>query len=90
MSLPAPDPVISGVPYVVVEVEGRAPDTVGAVASAEVFVLEGRTGRHVVRGEGSGDDDGVRFHEKGGPGGKDVRVWSIRQGLDGAIVAISD
>jgi len=90
MNLPAPDPVISGIPYVVVEVDGTPPDTVGGLAAAEELVIEGRTGRHVVRGEGSGTDDGVRFHEKAGPGGKDVRVWNIRRGSDGVIVALSD
>ena len=90
MSQPTPDLVISGVPYVVVEVDGHAPDTVAGLATAGEFVIEGGTGRHVVRGEGSGTDDGVRFHEKGGPGGKDIRVWNIRPGSEGAIVALSD
>lgn len=90
MSMTSPDPVISGVPYVVVEVDGRAPDSVDALAGAAGIVVEGTTGRHVVLGQGARSDDGVRFHEKGGSGGKDVRVWNIHREPDGTIVAVTD
>ena len=37
---------------------------------------------HVVCGDGASSGDGVRFHEKDGSSGKDVRVWQI-SGVEG-------
>lgn len=83
-----PAPVISGVPYDVLDVDGRPPRTVEDFAGRVTVTLEGRTGRHVVRGDASVSDGGVRLHEKSANGnGKDVRRWRITPADAGGFCA---
>lgn len=88
MTAPTPEMIISGVPYRVLEVDGREPVALEDFAVAPGFLLEGGTGRHQVVGEGSLLDDGVRFHEKAGEGGKDVRVWRINADPEGFVAEV--
>ena len=82
-----PQPVVSGVPYPVLEVNGvRATglsDFVGTVA----FQIDKGGAPYVIDGEGRERDGGVRVHEKNGRGGKDVRVWRVFAGPDGGYLA---
>ncbi len=88
MTSSPPDFVVSGVPYVVTDVEGRTPAGTGDLTGRTTFAVEGSTGRHVVSGEGVLADDGsVRFLEKDSGAGKDVRAWRIHEEADGRLVA---
>lgn len=84
---PTPQMVVSGVPYRVVELDGREPVDLVSFAGVVGFVVDSVTGRLEVLGEGSVYEDVVRFHEKAGTGGKDVRVWHIHRGRDGGFTA---
>jgi hypothetical protein len=70
--------VISGKPYPVTQ------PPVGTAAGLELFVGDAEftvdLGRdpHLVRGRGVRHGVQVRFHEKDHIGGKDVRVWHVR------------
>jgi hypothetical protein len=75
------------VPYRVVELDGHAPVDLAGFAGVVGFVLDGATGRLEVLGEGAVHEGSVRFHEKAGEGGKDVRVWHIHPGRDGGFTA---
>ena len=90
MTATSPDPVVSAVPYTVVDVDGRPPRGLEDFDSESEFTVEGRTGRHLVVGEGCAVEGGMRVHEKAGHGGKDVRVWNIVQEPDGTLVATAD
>jgi hypothetical protein len=83
----SPQPVVSGVPYPVTEVNGiRAAsltDFVGTVA----FEIDKDGSPYVIDGEGRERDGGVRVHEKNGRGGKDIRVWRVSAAPDGGYVA---
>ncbi len=82
--MPTPDMVISGVPFPVREVGGRAPASLDDFADDVTLVLEDRSGRRSVVGSGHREGDTVRVHEKAaGAGGKDVRVWCVREAGDG-------
>ncbi|WP_024285150.1 hypothetical protein [Cellulomonas sp. KRMCY2] len=89
MTSSTPEMVISGVPYTVLEVEGRVPGDLEDFVGERQFVLDGPTGRHVVSGDGFVDDDdgAVRFHQKAPDGGKDVRVWRVSPTPEGTFVA---
>ena len=81
MTYPTPKMVVSGVPYVVVEVEGREPADLADFVTATHFVVQDGDGTRSVAGVGHLTEDSVRFHEKAGDGeGKDLRVWCVRQG----------
>lgn len=87
MTYPTPEMVVSGVPYLVVEVEGRVPSSLADFVTATRFVVQDGDGTRSVAGEGHHADDAVRFHEKAGDGeGKDLRVWCVRPG-DGGFTA---
>lgn len=78
MTYSPPAPVVSGVPYAVLDVGGRTPRTVEDLAGHVTLTVEGRTGRHVLRGDASVVDGAVRLHEKAEDGdGKDIRTWRI-------------
>lgn len=79
MTYPTPDLVVSGVPFPVREVGGRAPATLEDFHGEVTFVLEDRTGERTVAGEGHPAGDDVRVHEKAAGTGKDVRVWCVKQ-----------
>jgi hypothetical protein len=76
--------VISGVPYLVTEVGARAPT--GLADFAGPVTLHDQ--RCHISGVGSATDVGVRFNEKVGTTGKDVRIWQITiHELDGRFHA---
>lgn len=90
MTMPTPDIVVSGYPYAVLEVGGREPADLTDFEGGVELVLDGKTGHKGLVGESRVDGESARLHEKGGPGGKDIRVWTIRPGDDGGFVALAD
>ena len=71
-------PVVSGVPYLIIEVAGQRPTMLGAfIGSAVSFTARRGDLVCVVVGDGVAWGDDVRFNEKAGGAGKDVRVWDI-------------
>jgi len=72
------EPVISGECYTVLEVNKRRPSTLADFAGdTEMTLLKNGETRRIV-GEGAETAGSVRFHQKdAGPGGKDVRGWTI-------------
>ncbi len=90
MTATTPEPVVSGVPYAVLDVDGREPRELAEFTGEVRFALAGKTGRHEVVGLGQELDGHVRFHQKATPGGKDVRVWSVRAVDGGGFVASAD
>jgi hypothetical protein len=88
MTYSMPAPVVSGVPYAVLDVGGRAPRTVEDFAGRVTLTVEGRTGRHVLVGDASVTDGVVRLHQKAADGdGKDIRTWRIAPTDDGGFCA---
>ena len=86
-----PAMIVSGVPYEVTGVEGRAPSTLEEFTGPVTMHTHGPTGDHEVTGAGEHPHDGtVRLHEKDHDGGgNDVRVWTVspapdRDGFDAA------
>lgn len=80
--------VISGRPYPVQLVGGRAPGSLADFVGATEFTIDADTPGRSVPGVGAERDGQVRFHEKdSGPDGKDVRVWVIRRTADGRYLA---
>lgn len=78
MSFNTDEPIISGASYTVVDVDGHPPTALADFArdAAMILQLNGQTRR--VTGSGVHRSGSVRFHQKDpGPGGKDVRVWTI-------------
>jgi hypothetical protein len=71
--------VASGKPYpVLVPPTGAAGSLDLFVGDAE-FTLDGGSGAPMlIRGHGVAHGDVVRFHQKDHIGGKDVRVWHVR------------
>ncbi|MDT0165440.1 hypothetical protein Q9R32_07715 [Actinotalea sp. AC32] len=87
----APDPIVSGVAYVVREVGGRRPADLEDFTGHVSMTVEGSTGRHVVRGQGFATADAARVHEKSDDGvGKDTRTWTVRAQRDGSFAAATD
>jgi hypothetical protein len=83
MSYAAADPIPSGLPHPVVLVARRPPVELGDFVGDDVVLTLARGGEeHVVTGQGARTGDDVRFYEKDGSSGKDVRVWRIA-GADG-------
>ena len=70
--------VISGVPYLITEVAGRRPvaltDFIGSTVS---FTAHRGAGSCIIVGDGVAWGPDVRFNQKAGGAGKDVRVWDI-------------
>ncbi|MFS0701684.1 hypothetical protein AB6N24_17055 [Cellulomonas sp. 179-A 4D5 NHS] len=88
MTFAAPTAVISGVPYAVVDVDGRIPERLEHLTGRVEVTVEGATGRHVLRGEAAENGDSVRLHEKSADGsGKDVRTWRIGPDASGGFSA---
>lgn len=75
-TFPDVEPVASGRPYLIVEVQGRQPadldDFVGDVAF--VAVMDSQT--YLIQGVGDRDSSTVRVSEKRA-GGRDLRVWQV-------------
>jgi hypothetical protein len=83
MTFAAPQSVVSGSPYDVIEVAGRAAEDLNDFTGNTEFIIEGRGEQHRVCGIGARHDDSVKFHEKDvAHDGKDVRVWQITFGPD--------
>lgn len=84
------DPVASGVPYTVTEVNGRPPAVLSDFTDHSIIELTVARGNSIVQILGSVhlDPSGTIVHEKDGDGiGKDVRVWVIRA-TDGGFEAV--
>ena len=74
-----PEPVVSGTPYQVMDVDGRSPGGLEDFVGAGRFTLDVGH-RYLVCGAGHRTGDAVRFHEKtAGGAGKDVRVWLVTE-----------
>ncbi len=88
MTYAAPDPVPSGRPYAVVTVAGEEPAAIEQFVGETAFTIDKSGAASEIRGIGSRNESGVRFHEKDiVHDGKDVRVWQITGELDGRFVA---
>jgi hypothetical protein len=87
MSFTAPDPVVSGRAYRVTSVSGSVPSSIEQFMEADSFTISMDGTETDVHGQGSENNDGVRFHEKSlQPPAKDVRVWQI-DGRDDVFTA---
>jgi hypothetical protein len=90
MPYAAADPIPSGQRHPVVLVARRPPaELADFVGQGVVLTLASGGVEHVVTGNGSRTGDGVRFHEKDGSSGKDVRVWHIAGAHGGGFTAES-
>ena len=69
--------VISGVAYPVESVAGRQPCLLAQFVAETEFTVDMAGEPYLVRGCGSTLDGRVRFHEKDGFLGRDVRVWHV-------------
>jgi hypothetical protein len=79
--------IASGKPYPVLSPPPGPPGSLALFVGDAEFTLDGAPGAPVVvRGHGVAHGDVVRFHQKDHIGGKDVRVWHVRQ-TDGGFVA---
>ena len=88
MTFQTPDPLASGKPYPVVDVEGAAPRSLGQFAGETEFGIEHGGAVSWIKGFGTGQRGGIRFHEKDvDHSGKDVRVWVVREDSAGRITA---
>jgi len=83
------DATASGVPYPVLSVSGAAPTQLDQFVGETEFVLSKAGVESTVCGVGAESPGGVRFHEKSAEYGKDVRVWNVAAGPDGAFTAAS-
>jgi len=80
--------VVSGKPYRVLQVSGRAPSDLADFLDAEEFTMDMEGEPYLVRGSGSRSESDVRFHEKDmDHDGKDVRVWRLSHHEDGDFLA---
>lgn len=83
--------VVSGLPYLVLSVDGRPPASLEDVATGTHLVLDNAGSPLSAVGTASLADGVVRFYEKAGDaGGRDVRVWRVVRRRDGGIVASHD
>ena len=72
------EPVISGAPYTVIEVDGHPPAALTDFTHNTMLTLVRNGQTRQILGSGAATPDSVRFHQKDpGPDGKDVRLWSI-------------
>jgi hypothetical protein len=78
VSFTTPQSVPGGPAQRVLEVQGRPPASLLDFDGDVSFVV-GEEMRYLVQGAGRVTGDEVRFHEKDVHGGKDVRVWQVRQ-----------
>jgi hypothetical protein len=85
MSYSAPEPVISGVPYIVTGVGGGAATVLDDFVGIVEIEIDKQGTPYVIDGEGRVRDDAVRVHEKNGKGGKDLRVWRVYTGPEGFL-----
>jgi hypothetical protein len=83
----SPQPVVSGVPYPVTEVNGAPASGLSDFVGTVAFEIDRDGAPYLIDGEGRERDGAVRVHEKNGPGGKDVRVWRVYLAADGGYLA---
>ncbi len=81
------EPVASGKPYTVVDVEERSPGSLDDFVGERTFGLSVGTRTSRVHGVGRLDGDSVRFVEKDSAAGKDVRVWRVHRSPETGFVA---
>ena len=84
---PSPQPVISGVPYQVMDVNGAPAGDLSDFVGTVAFQIDKDGVPYSIDGEGRERDGAVRVHEKNGRGGKDIRVWRVYPGPDGGYLA---
>jgi hypothetical protein len=90
MTFFASDPVPSGLAFAVVSVADAPPQSLDQFTGEVTVTIDRGTGPSLIAGVGSLDGECVRFQEKDTEhDGKDVRVWEIRPGADGAFSAAS-
>ncbi|MFC8190202.1 hypothetical protein ACFUMH_00915 [Cellulomonas sp. NPDC057328] len=90
MTHPTVDPVVSAVPYEVVEIDGRAPAALADFTGTVTLRVRGRTGEHVVCGQGTAGEHDAVVQEKSHDGlGKDVRRWRVVADGDGYLAVSS-
>ena len=82
-----PEPVVSGVPYPVTDVDGRPASGLSDFVGTVEIRIDKNGAPYLINGEGREREDSVRLHEKNGKGGKDIRVWQVHTGPDGGFVA---
>jgi hypothetical protein len=88
MSFGTPGMVVSGKPYLVVLVSGRAPSSLADAAEADDFTIDMEGTPYRVHGSGRLVDTEVRYHEKDvANSGKDIRVWTVIRHEDGSLFA---
>jgi len=88
MTMATDGPVISGLAYTVTEIDGHPPTGLAGCLGDRTLTLVGSGLSHRVRGTGIDHLGGVRFHQKDlGPGGRDVRVWTITDHHHDALLA---
>ena len=87
MSFTTPGSVPSAMPRPVREVNGRTPQALADFAGETAFVVDLDPPMQI-QGAGRIEAGEVRFHEKDHEhGGKDIRVWTIRDEGSGQFVA---
>ena len=88
MAVAADGPMISGVAYTVIEIDGRPPTGLAGCLGDRTLTLVRSGLSHRVRGTGTNHPGGVRFQQKVlGPDGKDLRVWTITHPGDDVLLA---
>lgn len=72
------DPIVSGRPYSVLDVDDASPSNLDQFIGAAAFTIDRDGSPSKVCGEGAAGEAGVLFREKDvHNSGKDVRVWLI-------------
>ena len=81
-------PVISGVTYTVIEIDGHPPTGLAGCLGDRTLTLVRSGLSHRVRGTGTDHPDGIRFYQRDlGTEGKIVRVWTITHPSDDVLRA---
>ena len=79
--------VASGRPYLVVEVSGAHPADIADFVGDISFVAVIDTQTYRIEGTGARNAAGVRFFEKDGATGKDLRTWQVISTIAGDFEA---
>jgi hypothetical protein len=74
--VPMAQPIVSGQPYQVVNVDDAAPSSLWDFTGPRTITLQSDTQTLLVMGTGVATEDYVRFYEKR-PDGRDMRIWRI-------------
>lgn len=86
MPRPTPTSVVSGIAYPVLRVGGRACEQLSDFLDYTDFTID-VDGPYTAKGCGGANGDEVRFYEKDGGSGRDVRVWRIVRTDEGDFTA---